>query len=578
MIQTTKKEFELLRVRYKNIMSVGDEPIDITINSYAKTLCTGKNGAGKSTMLEAIYFALFGKPFRDINKGLLVNSATGKNLLVELWLKYDGKIYHVTRGIKPNKFSITCDDKPVDAAASVKDFQSYFENMIGMNATSFKQIVVLGTAGYTPFMQLKAAARRQLVEDLLGVTVLADMDKLNKARVKEINQEIATLALTIDHTNAQLRSYQEHQAQSNQSNAEAVADYMRAFEESRERAKEAKAQVDDLTEQLTQIDMSAPSPAEELAKFQQARYKAAAQKDQYAGVAHMHENGATCPTCMQHVNDPDLLSKLRDKISDIQNKLDRADERIKDLQLALDEYNAGVTKYRELQVQLNSAKQTLAMHVQQAKAARAAADKLQESRQDYSSKIDSLSTELVAQLNDKAALEKEKHQRSQITELLKDSGIKAVVMAQYMPFFNKRIGHYLDIMEADFGFTLDAEFNEVIKSAGRTDFVYNSFSQGEKARIDMAILFAWRDLAAEVSGVDVNALFMDEVFDGPSDDDAQGAVFAIIEKLNANVFIISHSEHDPQNFDRHIKMTKVGRTSHMDEVIYNVLQSATDES
>lgn len=578
MIGITKKEFDFMRVRYKNLMSVGDDPIDIKLNEYSKTLCTGVNGAGKSTMLEAIYFALFGKPFRDITKNQLVNETTGKNLLVELWLEYENKVYHITRGIKPNKFSITCDGSQIEAAASVKDFQAYFEDMIGMSSTSFKQIVVLGTAGYTPFMQLKAPDRRKLVEDLLEVSVLAQMDKLNKTRIKEINQAISEVSVTIDHISTQLKTYQEHQDSSNSSNSAAIAEHMAIYETARANAVSSKAQIDDISQRMTEIDLGAVSPAEVLAKFTKARYSAAAQKDQFANIAHMHEGGGTCPTCMQQFNDAELVDKLNGRVSEIQAKLDKADEKIADLQTRLNEYNDGVNLYRTLQAELAAAKNTASTYVQQAKSAKAAIERLQEDRQDYSVQIADLSKRMLNDIESKAVLEKEKYQRSQITELLKDSGVKAVVMAQYVPYFNNRITHYLTVMDADFGFTLDAEFKEVIKSAGRSNFSYNSFSQGEKARIDMAVLFAWRDLASEVSGVDVNALFMDEVFDGPSDSNAQSAVFSIIESLKANVFIISHSEHDPQNFDRHIKMSKVGRTSVMSEEIFNVLQLTDDGS
>ena len=178
------KTFKLNSVAYKNIMSVGDTEIRIALDAHHKTLITGKNGGGKSTMLEAITFALFGKPFRDIKKGQLVNSVTKKALLVELAMEYDGHVFEIARGIKPNVFTVKKDGVPIDESASVRDFQTHFEEMIGMNYSSFKQIVVLGTAGYTPFMGLNTPSRRKLVEDLLEVTILAEMDKLNKSAIR----------------------------------------------------------------------------------------------------------------------------------------------------------------------------------------------------------------------------------------------------------------------------------------------------------------------------------------------------------------------------------------------------------
>lgn len=559
------KTFKLNRVKYQNIMSVGGQPIDIQLDKVQKTLITGKNGGGKSTMLEAITFALFGKPFRDIKKGQLVNSVNKKNLLVELWMEYDGKSFYIKRGQKPNVFEISRDGVKLDESASVKDFQLYFEELIHMSYSSFKQIVVLGTAGYTPFMGLSTPARRKLVEDLLEVSTLAEMDKLNKSQIREINSQVSVIDAKKDGIIQQIKIYEENVERQKKLSGENVARFQSMYDDLVREAKGIKSEIESATERLTSIVLD-ENPHAALMSISQEAFGIKSKIDSYNKVVAMYHSGGTCPTCLQDLDQGSpLITRINEKITECNHTADNIESHRAILETLANEYDSNVNTQRTLAQDIRNKKQILISTVEKAKKVKAALEKASKEFIDHSDEINSLNEELNKIVDTKSNMVMEKYHRGILTEMLKDSGIKGAIISKYIPMFNKQINHYLKIMEADYVFTLDEEFNETIKSRGREEFSYASFSQGEKARIDIALLFTWRDIAEKVSNVKINCLFLDEVFDSATDVEGVKAITQILNgMLNSNVFIISHRDHDPQSYGQHLQMKKVGRFTVME--------------
>lgn len=550
-------KLEFKRIRYQNIMSVGATPIDIQLDGFKKNLITGVNGAGKSTMIEALCFGLFGKPFRNVKKGQLINSVNKKKLLVEIWV---GDFY-IKRGQKPEIFEVYKNDQKLDESASTKDFQEYFESLIGMNLASFKQIVVLGTAGYTPFMSLPAAGRRKLVEDLLDIAILGEMDKLNKGYIREITQNVQMLDLKAGHVKQQLDIHQKHIDDISKASEENIKRLQTMYDQEVANAKAEKASEEKLVNELMDIVLP-EDPSQALNKINIAIAQIGAQIQGFDRVIHMHEAGGTCPTCTQPIvagND----SKVREQKEHSEHKLSLIREKQA-------EYNEKAEIYKKVQTQAEEIKRAIASHranltasVTRAKNIQKAIQDLQTERVDNSEEMSKLEHELGQFINEKSVLVMEKYHRGFITDMLKDSGVKASIVKKYIPFFNERIAFYLNLMEADYSFTLDEEFSETIKSRGRETFSYTSFSQGEKARIDLAMLFTWRDVAEKVSGTKISLLVLDEVYDGSTDTQGVQAFNTIIDNLQDSVYIISHKDHDPDDFDRHIQMVKRGRFTEM---------------
>lgn len=537
-------------------MSVGDTPIEIDLKTHHKTLITGTNGTGKSTMLEAITYALFGKSFRDIKIGQLVNSVTKKNLLVELVMEYDLNVYKITRGQKPAVFKI---EKNGDEIEATTTFQNDFEEMIGMNYNSFKQVVVLGTAGYKPFMELSKPDRRKLVEDLLEVSVLAEMDKSNKSIIKQINVVIQQIDVNIQHTQQQIKTHEEYKARQLALSGDNLKRLQSMHDESMAKIDQIKIDFAKLTKQLNELILP-PDLSAEITEKHRHVVETEGKVNSFKRVLDLYNRGGTCPTCLQQLVNDSLTSKIKENVELDTRIFDQLKAELLELTTKRSENAKVSTEIQSLNGQIDILKANAKSEAERIGKLRTAIAEAEKEVIDNSDVINECKTKLSEFVDQKQKLVTEKHQRSYIVDMLKDGGVKGSIIKQYLPLFNKQINHYLSIMEADYSFTLNEEFVETIKSRGRESFSYSSFSQGEKARIDLAMLFTWRDVAEQISGIKINCLFLDEVADGSTDAQGVKTIQQILNsKSDANIFIISHRDHNPQDYGQHVQMKKVGR-------------------
>lgn len=550
---------------YQNILSVGNVPIVIDFDSAKKTLITGKNGGGKSTMIEALTYALFGKSFRDLKVGQLVNSINKKKCLVELLIEYGNDEYKIIRGQKPKVFEIWKNGEKLPEDSAAGDYQSQLESMLNINLVGFKQVIVLGTAGYVPFMELKTPDRRKLVEDLLSLSIISEMDKLNKSYIRGVNRELDTLSMQIGHVQQQIATHQkfidEQRAKANQNTAR----YQDIYDSHVETAKQIKAQLVELQTQIAECVINGEDQTANIQKLRDGYTRLSMNVEQLQRLEVMYRKGGECPACKQPISPtPERMEEIAENIKNGTQKLTLIKNKQDQLQKIMDDLLTQQRTLNGLKSKYESLRGTLQNEVAAAKRVRAVMDKAQEDVVIDESPVEKLREDEKELDSKRSGFVKEKYFRGIVTDLLKDSGVKASIVKRYIPYFNKQIAYYLDLLGADYQFTLDDEFNESIKSLGRNDFSYASFSQGERARINLALLMTWRDVTSKISGVDLSLLILDEVYDGAIDRDGSFAVKALLDGINGNVIVISHQDLDPEDFDRHIVMSKVGRFSKME--------------
>ena len=535
------------RVTYRNFLASGDVPITLELHAHASTLIIGANGAGKSTMTEAICFALFGRALRNINKPALVNSTNKRDTMVELWLTIDQTQYQIRRGIKPTLFEIYVDGVLIPAPASLADYQTLLETTIlKINYKSFMQIVVLGSASFVPFMRLSSAARREIIEDLLDIEIFSAMSGLTKDELTETKTAGDQLTLQRVLLDEQIRMAHTFTTQLTDERESKLASIQSATETTETQIASLRAQQTTLTEQLLAY-ASAPAAyqvaSQKLSEYTTTYHAIGTREKKLEKERLFYTTHDECPTCEQSITDTFKHARfhlLSEKDAAAQIALTQCQVLIDKYQTLtnarhdrLDEADAIRAEYNLVDVQVPIHTRRLRELAEERDTVLAPPpapvdiEALQTRQQDIHAQHVVVSTR-------RSVLE------TALT-LLKDSGIKSRVIKHYLPIINKQINYYLTAMDFPIHFTLDEEFKESIQSRHRDEFSYESFSEGEKKRIDLALLLTWRSIARLKNSAACNVLVLDEVFDSSLDVNGTEEFLKIIHTLeHANVFVISH--------------------------------------
>lgn len=561
-------------IKWKNFLSTGNVFTEVNLNSRGTTLIIGENGAGKSTILDALTFALFGKTFRNINKPQLLNAITRKDLQVEVEFSIGTTRYRILRGMKPNLFEVYCNDTLVNQSAEMRDYQEYLEkNILKINYKSFCQVVVLGSASFVPFMQLPAAQRRAIIEDLLDLQVFTTMNTLLKDNVQE-NAE----ALQINNNdqrliNEKIKMVREHLREMQSKSEQFIKEKRVALKDVQTKISEAEATRDDYRRQITELSVNlsnTESLQNKVDKLKSLRGQMENKSSILKREIEFFSNHDNCPTCKQEISNEfscEVVSQRKNDIKAIEDglkqlatKYDETNDElmiILDIEKQCDEFRSKAS-HETLRIQiLNDQIKTINQEIDAVK---------KEAKGTSDVKISDLESELNGLTTKYNELQEDRLVLNAAALLLKDGGIKTKIVNQYVPVINKLINKYLSEFDLFVEFNLDEQFNEVIKSRYRDEFTYASFSEGEKSRINLAILFTWRAIAKMRNSLSTNLLILDEVFDGSLDSDAADNLNKILNQLSQdnNVFVISHKENIQDKFLNVIKFVKHQNFSKID--------------
>ena len=523
------------KLTYKNFLSTGNNPITINLNESRSTLVIGTNGAGKSTILDAISFALFNKPHRNVKRGGLVNSVNGKNCEVEIEFEASGHAWKVHRGIKPNTFEVYQDGNMIDQQTNVRDYQKFLEqNILKLNHKSFHQIVVLGSSSFIPFMQLKAWDRRDVIEDLLDIGVFSKMKTVLKQRNSVSRDAAKTAKISLDAQKDKIAYQKKHITQLESINKDAK----QSFDED---IKSAQDNIQSLKEKLDKYPAGLRGSLNSLRKVREALTTEKGRHNhsmkELVAKAKFFEVNTACPTCTQEISADVKTSMLTDvrtaaKETEIDIGINKRkyDDTIKTLEDAQDQLADMASINSEIGTHTSNMAALVNKQVKEVDVSVPAKELLDMANMadDIREDLDKASDELL--YNDIAG------------EMLKDTGIRTKIIREYLPAMNTLINKYLQVLEFFVAFNLDENFQETIKSRHRDDFVYANFSEGEKMRIDLSLLFAWRQIAKMKNSTNTNLLILDETFDSSLDEEGVDNLMKILFSLDkgTNTFIISH--------------------------------------
>lgn len=539
-------------VQWSNFLSTGNSSTNVILNESPSVLVVGKNGEGKSTMLDALCFGLFGKPFRDIGKYQLVNSINKKNCLVEIHFSISGKEYKVIRGIKPNIFEIWCNGILINSDAALKDYQKVLEQQIlKLNYKTFTQVVILGSSSFVPFMQLPTGQRREVIEDILDIRIFTIMNQILKEKSADIKDEMASLDTEIKMQRSKIEAQQTLIDTLVSAKEDLVLNLTNKMAENLTLIDQAQSNIDEKTLKINELKDKIKDKTEvdtQVTKANSMMINVNSRIDSCEHDITFFSDNHTCPTCTQDISEDhktkvlaDANQKLKDqniKLNLLETGLQKLNSRLKEIQLLTNEItdlNLEVSTENTTVTILNKQNQSTLNEIEKIKLDKSNID-------DEKTKMKQMANDAMDNIKKKTGLSEEKKLQEIAAVLLKDTGIKTAIIKEYLPAMNKLINKYLASMDFYVSFELDEAFNEIIKSRNRDEFTYASFSEGEKMRIDLAILFTWRQIAKMKNSVNTNLLILDEVFDSSLDTAGTDYFLSIMNSFGdkTNVFVISH--------------------------------------
>ena len=560
---------EFKTIKWKNLLSTGNNFTEVNLNGHERTLIVGENGSGKSTILDALCFSLFSKPFRKINKSQLVNTVNCGDCKVELEFRI-GKIeWKVVRGIKPNVFEIYKNGTLLDQASATNDQQKWLEqNVLKMNYKSFTQIVVLGSSTFVPFMQLSAPGRRDVIEDILDIRIFSTMNLILKERIKVNKEEVFdvenAMSLLKDKVTVQKTLIEDLRKQS-QSNVSHWNENIESLKQQIAKAEEEieldMREVDSLTFELSEGE----DPTERIQSLRDFKVKFNSKIKDLTKEIKFFKGNASCPTCHQDIKvdlRDTMVSTDEDKVTKLNEALDKIAKEHKLLDKDLTERNEISNLIKESQIKIKQSLSDINWKTKKIKEIEKEIESIKTDDGSVDKEKDKL-LKIIQQGREKEILRKEvinkREDLKMVSEFLKDGGVKSSIIRKYLPVMNDLINKYLQKLEFYVNFNLDDMFNETIKSRFRDEFSYASFSEGEKMRIDLALLFTWREIAKLKNSVNTNILILDEIFDSSLDNNGTQDFMKILYNITDgnNVFVISHKgEQIVDKFDNVIEFSK----------------------